>query len=107
MSAMGNSPVTLVISESSEVTVDDFSPCEAPEVSRSIRLRCANREDVIRVPARLEELLPSDHLARWVWEVLRRLDLRVLRGHRGRGGRARSASHGSADPDCGVGLCHA
>jgi transposase len=40
-----------------------------------LRLRQANREDVIRVPARLEHLLPPDHLARRVWETVEGLDL--------------------------------
>jgi transposase len=34
-----------------------------------------NRQDVVPVPARLEELLPKDHLARLIWEVLKGLDL--------------------------------
>ena len=62
------------------VTVPD-SPVEAiaspgvPWVSRPLRLRCANREDVLRVPARLENLVPPDHPARQVWETVKSLDL--------------------------------
>jgi transposase len=42
---------------------------------RALRLRQANREDVIPVPARLQDLLPPDHLARRVWEMVEQLDL--------------------------------
>jgi transposase len=34
-----------------------------------------NREDVIRVPARLEDWLPPDHLARQIWTTVEGLDL--------------------------------
>jgi len=44
-------------------------------VSRCLRLRRANREDVIRVPARLEDWLPPDHLARQIWTTVEGLDL--------------------------------
>lgn len=40
-----------------------------------LRLRRANREDVLPIPARLEDLLPPEHLARQVWEVVSHLDL--------------------------------
>ena len=43
--------------------------------SRQLRLRRVNRQDVVPVPARLEELLPKNHLARLMWEVLECLDL--------------------------------
>lgn len=43
--------------------------------SRQLRLRRVNRQDVVPVPARLEELLPQNHLARLIWEVLEYLDL--------------------------------
>jgi len=62
-------PVAEAASELKEV------PTEAPAAARSLRLRRANREDVIRVPARLEHLLPPDHLARRVWETVAGLDL--------------------------------
>jgi len=45
---------------------------------RRLRLRKANRHDVVRVPARLEELIAQDHLARLIWEVVGRLDLSAL-----------------------------
>ena len=44
-------------------------------VSRLLRLRRVNREDVIRVPARLEDWLPPDHLARQIWTTVEGLDL--------------------------------
>lgn len=50
-------------------------PTAVPAAACSLRLRQANREDVIRVPARLEHLLPPDHLARRVWETVEGLDL--------------------------------
>jgi transposase len=50
-------------------------PVGEPRTGRCLRLRCANREDVLRVPARLENLLPPDHLARQIWETVQRLDL--------------------------------
>lgn len=42
---------------------------------RRLRLRNANRAGVIRVPACLDKLLPADHLARRVWEIVETLDL--------------------------------
>jgi transposase len=42
---------------------------------RRLRLRQANRNSVVPVPARLEGLLPQYHLARLIWEVVGRLDL--------------------------------
>ena len=42
---------------------------------RRLRLRQANRHDVVPVPARLEDLISQDHLARLIWEVVGRLDL--------------------------------
>jgi len=46
-----------------------------PLVSRPLRLRRANREDVIRVSARLGDWLPPDHLARQIWTTVEGLDL--------------------------------
>jgi len=43
--------------------------------TRPLRLQRANREDVIRVPARLENLVPPDHPARRVWRMVEGLDL--------------------------------
>lgn len=45
---------------------------------RRLRLREANRCEVIPVPARLENLIPPNHLARLIWEVLERLDLSLF-----------------------------
>jgi len=45
---------------------------------RWLRLREANRGEVVPVPARLENLIPSNHLARLMWEVLERLDLSLF-----------------------------
>lgn len=42
---------------------------------RRLRLRKANRNDVVPVPARLEDLLPQNHLARLIWDMTVRLDL--------------------------------
>jgi transposase len=42
---------------------------------RALRLRQANREDVIPVPARLRGLLPPGHPACRVWELVEQLDL--------------------------------
>ena len=41
----------------------------------NLRLRRANRDAVVPVPARLENLLPADHLARKVWQVVSQLEL--------------------------------
>ena len=41
---------------------------------RALRLRQANREDVISVPACLRDLLPPEHLACRVWEMVEQLD---------------------------------
>jgi transposase len=40
-----------------------------------LRLRRVNRHEVTRIPARLEQLLSADHLARLIWEAVTRLDL--------------------------------
>ena len=41
----------------------------------NLRLRCVDREQVMPIPARLEALLPADHLARLIWVAPERLDL--------------------------------
>jgi hypothetical protein len=42
---------------------------------RRLRLRQANRHDVVPVPARLEDLIGQNHLARLIWGVVGQLDL--------------------------------
>jgi len=70
-----------LISEPLVVVTAPASPVEAIAcssgscVSRLLRLRRVNREDVIRVPARLEDWLPPDHLARQIWTTVEGLDL--------------------------------
>ena len=70
-----------LISEPLIVVTAPDSPVEAIAcssgscVSRLLRLRRVNREDVIRVPARLEDWLPPDHLARQIWTTVEGLDL--------------------------------
>lgn len=46
----------------------------------NLRLRRANRDQVTPVPARLEHLLPVDHLARLIWQAVERLDLAPFYG---------------------------
>jgi transposase len=46
-----------------------------PDPTHGLRLRCANRAAVCPVPARLENLLPPDHPARQIWELVKGLDL--------------------------------
>jgi hypothetical protein len=48
---------------------------------RRVRLRQANRHGIVPVPARLEDLIPQDHLARLIWEVVERLDLSAFYAH--------------------------
>jgi len=48
---------------------------------RRLRLRQANRQEVVPVPARLEGLIPKNHLARLLWEVVGRLDLSAFYAH--------------------------
>lgn len=58
----------MVSTQASSNTGDD-------PMSRRLRLRKANRQDVVPVPARLEDLLPQNHLARLIWDVVEGLDL--------------------------------
>jgi len=51
------------------------APNAVPDPARRLRLRCANREAVLRVPARLENLLPPEPPARQIWELVKGLDL--------------------------------
>ena len=55
-------------------TTSSPSTSNDPTVRR-LRLRKANRNDVVPVPARLEDLLPENHLARLIWDVVGSLDL--------------------------------
>ena len=48
---------------------------------RRLRLRRVNRHNVVPVPARLEKLIPQDHLARLMWEVVKRLDMSAFYAH--------------------------
>ena len=52
-----------------------FPEVETGSKLRRLRLRQANRQDIVPVPARLEDLISQDHLARLIWEVVGRLDL--------------------------------
>ena len=45
------------------------------EAGASLRLRCPNRDGVIPIPAHVDSLLPTEHLARRVWAVVTQLDL--------------------------------
>jgi transposase len=51
------------------------TPPATPRPIENLRLRRVERDAVIDIPARLENLLPSDHLARLVWDVAKQLDL--------------------------------
>lgn len=48
---------------------------------RRLRLRRANRAEVIPIPARLEELIAVDHPARLIWEAAEQFDLRPFEAH--------------------------
>lgn len=69
--------------------VTEPAPPEQPE--RRLRLRRANRAEVIPIPARLEDLIPADHPARLIWAVVEQWDLRPFAVHlkveEGRAGR--------------------
>jgi transposase len=54
---------------------------ECGSTFRRLRLRQANRHEVVPVPARLEDLIPQNHLARLMWEVVERLDLSAFYAH--------------------------
>ena len=56
----------------------DSSATGKNPMPRWLRLRKANRQDVVPVPARLEDLLPQNSLARLIWEVVGSLDLSVF-----------------------------
>src|SRR5712692_865351 len=80
------SPLRRMVSMNDEVkstsNPDPPSPAAAAETTapdgaaaRNLRLRRAQRDQVTPVPARLEALLPEDHLARLIWQAVTRLDL--------------------------------
>ena len=73
-----------------------------PPKSRKLRLRSPQRDRVVPIPARLEDWLPPNHLARLIWSAVCRLDLsgferdlKIVEGHRG---------HPAADPRLMVAL---
>ena len=51
------------------------TPATAAPQRDQLRLRCVCRDRVTAIPARLEALLPADHLARLIWELVARRDL--------------------------------
>ena len=66
--------------------VTEPAPPEQPgvgevEPERRLRLRRANRAEVIPVPARLEDLIPVDHPARLIWAAVEQWDLRAFAVH--------------------------
>lgn len=78
--------------EEAEISPAMVATCsnESPKLER-LRLQRANRNDVVPVPARLEDLLPQNHLARLIWETVEELDLsafyagiKVMKGEPGR-----------------------
>ena len=72
-------PIAAFESLAPSSTVSPLEVVEAPSgvghTDRRLRLRCANRADVLRVPARLENLIAPDHPARQIWEMVKGLDL--------------------------------
>ena len=54
-------------------TSDPALPVALPR--DKLRLRSASRDRVTAIPARLADLLPADHVARLIWDVVARLDL--------------------------------
>jgi transposase len=58
-----------------------FANIEIGSMLRRLRLRQANRHRVVPVPAQLEDLIPQDHLARLIWEVVEQLDLSAFYAH--------------------------
>ncbi len=76
-----------------------FELPEEPETNRpsrplgkgTVRLRCANRQQVVYRAAALDDLLPDDHPARSIWQYVDGLDfgpiheqIRSIEGHAGR-----------------------
>lgn len=78
-------PIAEIASESPALVTTptvNVSPTrtEAPVVvppanARRLRLRYANREAILRIPARLENLIPPEHLARRILTTAKSLDL--------------------------------
>lgn len=68
------------VAEGPATTVSSTSPTSEAIAERMahLRLRRVNRNQVTPVPARLADLLPSDHLARLIWDAIMRLDLTAL-----------------------------
>jgi transposase len=56
-------------------TIDPESTVSSPELVKNLRLQRVNREDILPIPLRLEDLLSSDHLARQIWNLVTQLDL--------------------------------
>jgi len=56
-------------------TADSATTTDQAHAPRPLRLRRANRSDVVPVPARLKDLVPEDHLARLMWDIVGCLDL--------------------------------
>jgi hypothetical protein len=67
-----NSPAG--IPETNEPINDEAVRDEAHAIEH-LRLRRVKRDQVTPVPARLDALLPENHLARLVWGVVERLEL--------------------------------
>jgi len=77
---------------------DSGSP---PAALEEPRLRTANRSQVLLRPVDLESLLPADHDARAMWELLQRLDLSGFYG----GIKARGSAPGRPATDPRILLC--
>jgi transposase len=65
--------LTLPVAETAPQSTEALPAPADP--SRGLRLRCANRAVVCPVPVRLENLLPPEHPARQIWELVKGLDL--------------------------------
>lgn len=64
------------------MTTPNLTPTNNQDANaRPLRLREVNRDDVASVPARLEDLLPKDHLARLLWNAVGYLNLMAFYAH--------------------------
>ena len=54
---------------------------EASSPIGQLRLRRVNREEVAPIPARLEELIGAEHVARLIWEEVEQLELSAFYAH--------------------------